>query len=83
MIKEVTRGVEKAWNDAGDNFKKITPKASGNARNNTRTKRNQIIGDYAYSARLDEGHSRQAPKGMSDPTLDQFEKDIETLIRKQ
>lgn len=49
-------------------WKKITPIDKGNARRSTRLAGNSIIADYPYARRLDEGWSRQAPRGMSEPT---------------
>lgn len=46
----------------------ITPKQSGNARRNTNLSGKTITANYPYARRLDEGYSKQAPKGMSTPT---------------
>jgi len=62
--------------DAGEYFKKITPKNKGNAQNNTKTKETTITAGYPYAGRLDDGWSKKAPKGMSGPT----EKEIDNLI---
>jgi hypothetical protein len=37
---------------------------------------NKIVADYGYAGRLDEGASRQAPEGMSDPTIEYIEQTI-------
>jgi len=64
-------------------FKDNTPIATGNARNKTKLQGNKIVGEYAYASVLDKGRhmtnrgargSNQAPKGMTQPTL-QFIKD--------
>ena len=54
-------------------FKKKTPIKSGNARRKTsyREQPNSatINAKYDYAQRLDDGWSKQAPKGMSEPTV--------------
>ena len=50
-------------------FVSVTPIRSGNARRNTKLNGNSIDANYAYAKRLDEGYSKQAPKGMTEPTL--------------
>lgn len=62
-------------------FKKITPVQSGNAKRNTKLitavpTKTTILADYAYAGRLDEGYSRQAADGMSEPTIQQIKKVI-------
>lgn len=52
-----------------DYFVSITPKRSGNARRSTKLENNTIDADYAYAERLDQGYSKQAPRGMSDPSI--------------
>jgi len=52
-------------------FVKNTPVRSGNARRNTRKSGNAIDANYAYAQRLEEGYSRQAPKGMTEPTIEE------------
>ena len=65
--------------EAYDYFKKETPIRTGNARNNTRLRSDEIWADYAYAQRLDAGYSSQSPNGMTKPT----EKFIQEYIRKQ
>lgn len=55
-------------------FVNITPKDTGNARRNTSLSGNEIRAKYPYATRLDNGWSRQAPKGMVKPTI-QFLRD--------
>lgn len=50
-------------------FYKNTPVRSGNARRNTELRGNEIQAQYPYATRLDEGYSKQSPKGMSEPTI--------------
>ena len=49
-------------------FKTLTPIKSGNARRNTRlVNKDTIEANYPYAVPLDNGHSRQAPQGMTKP----------------
>lgn len=57
-------------------FERETPIRTGNARRNTQLKGNEIQANYAYAQRLDDGYSRQAPRGMTEPT----ERYIETVL---
>lgn len=50
-------------------FVAITPKRSGNARRNTKLDKTTIEANYPYASELDDGKSRQAPQGMSEPTM--------------
>jgi hypothetical protein len=60
-------------------FYRITPLRSGNAKSNTDLRNNRIEADYPYAQRLDDGWSRQAPNGMTDPTI----KYVKDYINKQ
>lgn len=53
-----------------------TPKRSGNARDQTFLKDNVINANYPYAQRLDNGWSKQAPKGMTAPTIEFIKKYI-------
>lgn len=55
-----------------------TPIDSGNARSKTKLKGDVISANYPYAGKLDRGHSKQSPDGMSKPTL----KYIRDLTRK-
>lgn len=68
VLKGMMRELKKYPKDAEAEFVKLTPIKTGNARQNTRLKNNDtIVANYAYAQRLDEGHSRQAPDGMTKP----------------
>lgn len=47
-----------------------TPIRSGNARRSTVQSGNEISANYPYAQRLEEGYSDQAPKGMTEPTIE-------------
>lgn len=59
-------------------FVQVTPIDSGKARRNTSLLNNTILANYPYADRLNKGWSRQAPKGMWEPTLAY----IRTLMRR-
>ena len=63
-------------------WKKITPKRSGNAKKRTVLKKNIILARYPYAERLDNGWSKQAPKGMFDPTVKHIRKISKRFLRK-
>lgn len=54
--------------DAYKYWKSITPIKTGNARRRTRLQGRKIKANYQYAIPLDNGHSKQAPRGMSKPT---------------
>jgi hypothetical protein len=62
-------------------FKKDTPIDTGNARNNTFLNGNKIEATYPYAERLDEGYSKQAPTGMTQPTLEYAKKLIPQVLK--
>lgn len=67
-----------------DHFKTVTPIDSGNAKSKTKysTTRNggRITGDYNYANRLNNGYSRQAPEGMTEPTIEHIQKEIKRVL---
>jgi len=62
--------------------KENTPVASGNARNKTIKKGNKIVSNYAYAGRLNEGYSKQAPQGFTQPTIEQLDDKASKYVRK-
>ena len=69
-------------NKAYTKYRNSTPIRSGNARNKTKQQQLKLKSNYGYAGRLDDGWSKQAPKGFSDPTIDFIEKFIETRVGK-
>lgn len=63
-------------------WRKVTPKRTGNARRKTSLKKNVIMAKYPYAERLDNGYSRQAPKGMFEPTVKFIKKISKRFMRK-
>lgn len=65
-----------------DFFVQETPIKSGFARDNTLLKDHTIYANYAYAQRLDQGYSKQAPKGMTEPTVAHVQKYIKRMEKK-
>ena len=79
-------------------YKKNTPKDSGNARRNTKRQGNKIVGDYPYAGVLDDGlfpsppmkgtgktvlgYSTQAKQGMATPTIKELTKQFSAFVRR-
>lgn len=63
-------------------YRNETPVRSGNARNKTKLRRNTIKSGYPYAGRLDEGWSKQAPDGMTKPTIEEIENLVDKEVRK-
>ena len=61
--------------------KKNTPKRTGNARRKTRLAGDTIKLNYAYATELNDGASRQAPKGIIKPSLDWLRRRFRQIIR--
>jgi hypothetical protein len=53
----------------------------GNARRSTHKTQNGIEADYPYAERLDEGWSKQAPKGMTEPTIEFLNNEIQNILK--
>lgn len=56
--------------EAHQHFQSITPIDTGNARRSTAVSGKSIQGNYDYVNRLNDGYSRQAPNGMTEPTIE-------------
>ena len=67
--------------EAYKKFKDLTPFRSGNAKRKTRKESDAIVADYPYAQRLDKGWSRQAPNGMSKPTIKHIGKKAKDLFK--
>lgn len=65
--REILNLPEKGYKE----FVKNTPINKGNARRNTKLRnKKEIIADYPYAKKLNEGYSKQSPQGMTEPTMD-------------
>jgi hypothetical protein len=75
MFEQAEKVAKTLPKEAYDYFVDSTPIRTGNARRSTRLRGN-------YAERLDDGYSRQSPKGMSEPTEKYLQKRIDDLIGK-
>lgn len=66
-----TLDVNKVSDVAYKAFVKNTPIRSGNARRKTKKTGNTIDANYPYAQRLEDGYSKQAPQGMTEPTIEE------------
>jgi hypothetical protein len=82
MFDEAEKVAKTLPKETYDYFVDSTPIRTGNARRSTKLRGDIIDANYAYAERLDNGYSRQAPKGMSGPTEKFLEKRINDLIGK-
>lgn len=67
---------EDVVDEAYDYFKGKTPVRTGNARRKTKLNKKTIHAEYPYAGRLDDGYSNQARDGMTDPTVDFIQAEI-------
>lgn len=62
----------------------LTPKDRGNARNKTTLYSKSVIqANYPYAKRLDEGYSKQAPRGMTRPLKEWLKRKLQLIMRKR
>jgi hypothetical protein len=80
MFSEAEKVAQTLPKEAYDYFVESTPIRTGNARRSTSLRGSTVDANYAYAERLDQGYSRQAPKGMSQPTEKFLQKRIDDLI---
>lgn len=81
-LERIKMEVNKLPKAAYNFFVQETPRKSGNARKQTKLQGNTINADYPYARRLDKGYSKQAPRGMTDPTIEYIERSAKQKIRK-
>lgn len=66
-LKNIQRQLRALPVQAHAEFVALTPIDKGNARRKTKLRGDRIVADYVYATRLDEGHSKQAPDGITRP----------------
>lgn len=81
-LDNIQRQLPRAVQQSYKYFVSVTPKDSGNARKKTKLRGTVIEARYAYARRLDQGYSKQAPRGMVEPTIKFFERLLRRLMRK-
>jgi hypothetical protein len=82
-LKGLDKLVDNAWRETGRHFREITPRKSGNAQRNTlyNSGTKTISAEYPYGAVLDDGRSKQATQGMSNPSFDFFDASLDRIFR--
>jgi hypothetical protein len=53
----------------------------GNARKSTKKNKDSVEADYAYAERLDKGWSKQAPDGMTGPTIEFLQLEVQNILK--
>jgi len=82
-LRKIQSELDKLPAQAYNFFVKTTPKDTGNARRRTRLTNKRVIdANYPYAKVLDEGYSKQAPEGMTEPTRRFIEQRLSRIIRK-
>lgn len=76
LMTKLKKNVEGLSKGAYEVFVENTPENTGNAKRKTRLAGDKIIADYDYSQKLDEGFSRKKPKGMTEPTEQWIEQEL-------
>lgn len=67
-LKSITKELQNLPQEAFQVWRDVTPVKTGNARRKTTLRGNEINANYDYAVPLDQGRSKQAPKGMAKPT---------------
>lgn len=78
MKKEIANLPKEAY----DFWVSVTPEDTGNAKRKTKLQDKTIVADYKYAQRLDKGWSKQAPKGMVEPTEKFIQRRLRQKVRK-
>lgn len=81
-LRKIQTSIDQVPEAAYAYWRSITPVRTGNARRKTRLNQNTIEANYPYAQVLDSGASRQAPKGMSEPTTQYLDREYRKRIRK-
>ena len=81
-LKSIQRQLKKYPDEAHAEFVALTPVRTGNARRNTRLRKETIVAHYPYAERLDQGWSKQAPRGMTIPFDAWVEKKLKSIFGK-
>jgi len=77
--RQISRFLETLPRNMHQEFVRVTPIRTGNAKRSTDLKQNEIQGNYDYANRLNNGWSRQAEQGMTDPTIEYVRAEIRKL----
>ena len=90
MLRKIQQKLDKLPKEAYQEFVKMTPVRTGNAKRNTQLSGKSIHADYQYAQVLDKGRhmtnrgmrgSEQAPRGMTKPTVEFIKKRVGQIVR--
>lgn len=81
-LDKIRRRLDALPREAYEVFREETPVRSGNARRNTKFRKDTIVADYAYAQRLDQGYSKKAKEGMWKPTIRYIKRRLREIMRK-
>lgn len=81
-LDQVITDIQGLPEQAFEVFYDNTPVRSGNARRRTDLQGDTIRANYPYAARLDQGYSRQSPRGMVEPTERFLRQQLRKITRK-
>lgn len=80
-MRKLEKMVERLRREGHEEFVRVTPIRTGNAKRSTALSGKEIQANYPYAVRLEkEGWSRQAPNGMSEPTIDFLKARVRDLL---
>ena len=79
-IDNITDELDDVPAQAYNFFREQTPIRTGNARRRTSFRGNKINAKYPYAQRLNQGWSRQAPDGMTEPTVQFIRNRVRRII---
>lgn len=82
QTRQQQRELERLYAEAYKKFLEETPVASGNARRRTSLRNKTITANYEYASRLDQGYSKQAPDGMTQPVEQWYVEQVEKIFGK-
>lgn len=80
-LQKIKQQIANIPKEAHQVFVANTPVRSGNARRKTYRQGNNIVADYPYAKRLDEGYSEQSPEGMIKPTQEYIAKRLDDIAK--
>lgn len=85
LNQAVDEGVEDIMEEYIDIARPLTPKDQGRARRawhvEGRGRNTEAVNDVPYARRLDEGYSKQAPRGMTKPALRKLRSQVKRITR--
>lgn len=83
-LNGLKKDLAKLPDDAITKMKALTPIDTGNARSKTSlTNRSTIKANYEYATALDNGHSKQAPTGMTKPLFHWLDQKVNLIVSKR